>query len=805
MSSLVPGFEYDVFISYRHKDDKYDHWVTDFVSNLKRELDATFRDEVSVYFDSNKSDGLLATHDVDESLKDKLRCLVFIPVISHTYCDPASFAWANEFKTFVQQTSSSPYGLKIKLPNGNYASRVLPVIIHDLAEEEKTLCERILGSRLRGIEFIYSEPGVNRPLRSNEDNPNNNLARTIYRNQINKVANAIKEIISAIKDNGATRENTADESINGKEAVFDKKNNGSKWKAIAVVIMGLSLIIPGLIYGPRIFKPDKNVEKSIAVLPFINDSRDQQNNVMVNGLMGEILNSLQSFKGLRVLSRNSVEQYRGVTRPSTPEIAKSLGVNYLVEGSVQESGNSLRLQIQLIKAIDKEANLWSKSFQLNLSQVEDIFNLQSEIAKSIADELNVALTPEEKNIIEAPSTTNLEAYGYYQQAMEVINDYWQSGNFANTAPIKVAADYFRKTLQQDPSFSGAYSGLAYCYCAENLLTNRERISVDSLFYLINQSIKFDESNSEAYLVKSWYFLEIGEKGKALEANNTALKYNPNNWEAYWFRTFIYKGFSEENNFVNALEALKTTMTLNKGKNLHSILNQMGEILGGYAGFHDEAAELYHKALEISGDSIRYYINMSSNDNDRNNHARALKYNLEAYRIDSLRNDLALKLGHSYMDLGKYDSSLVYFKKFLRNYKLTGIMQESSLHRIAYTYAKTGDTKNADYWFRKARERFEESIKNKDFEAEVLGLTHYDLAGVFAFTGEEKKAFESLKYLTHLGVCPKWLLTLIKIDPLFDSIRDEKRFGQVVSDLESKFMAEHERVRIWLADNKYLFE
>jgi hypothetical protein len=227
MSSLVPGFEYDVFISYRHKDDKYDHWVTDFVSNLKRELDATFRDEVSVYFDSNKSDGLLATHDVDESLKEKLRCLVFIPVISHTYCDPASFAWANEFKTFVQQTSSSPYGLKIKLPNGNYASRVLPVIIHDLAEEEKVLCERILGSRLRGIEFIYSEPGVNRPLRSNEDNPNNNLARTNYRNQINKVANAIKEIISAIKVTGQHRRILQMKALTAKKRYLIKRTKAA--------------------------------------------------------------------------------------------------------------------------------------------------------------------------------------------------------------------------------------------------------------------------------------------------------------------------------------------------------------------------------------------------------------------------------------------------------------------------------------------------------------------------------------------------------------------------------------------------
>lgn len=803
MASLIPGFEYDIFISYRHKDDKYDQWVTDFVSNLKRELDATFRDEISVYFDSNKVDGLLATHDVDESLKDKLKCLVFIPVISHTYCDPASFAWANEFKVFVQHTSSTPYGLKIKLPNGNYASRVLPVIIHDLAEEEKVLCERILGSRLRGIEFIYSEPGVNRPLRSNEDNPNNNLARTNYRNQINKVANSVKEIITAIGNDSAP--GISVDSMTGKEVVFDKKNKDSKWKTIAGLITGLLLIITGFIYLPRILKTDKPVEKSIAVLPFINDSRDQQNLIMVNGLMGEIQNSLQSFKGLRVLSRNSVEQYRGVTRPSTPEIAKSLGVSYLLEGSVQESGNSLRLQVQLIKAFDREANLWSKSFQLNLSQVEDIFKLQSEIAKSIADELNIALTPEEKNIIEKPSTTNLEAYGYYQQARDLITNYWRQGDFSNTASINIAADYFRKTLQQDPSFSGAYSGLAYCYCTENLLTNRTTISVDSLFYLINQSIKYDESNSEAYLVESWYFLETGEKEKALEANNTALKYNPNNWEAYWFRTFIYKGFSEENNFVNALEALKTTMTLNKGKNLPSLLYQMGEILGGFAGFHDEAAGLYQKALVISNDSVRYYINMSSNENARDNRPEALKYILDAYRIDSSRYDLVLRLGHSYMNLGKYDSSLVYFKKFLRNYKLTGIMQESSLHRIAYCYSKTGDSKNADYWFREARNSFEKSIMNKDFEAEVLGLTHYDLAGLFAFAGEEKKAFESLKFLDQLELCPKWLLTLIKIDPLFDSIRDEKSFDQVVSDLESKYVAEHDRVGKWLEANKSLFE
>ena len=97
MGSLVSGYEYDIFISYRHKDNKRDGWVTKFVNNLKVELESTFKEEISVYFDINPHDGLLETHNVDASLKEKLKCLVFIPIISQTYRDPKSFAWAHEF------------------------------------------------------------------------------------------------------------------------------------------------------------------------------------------------------------------------------------------------------------------------------------------------------------------------------------------------------------------------------------------------------------------------------------------------------------------------------------------------------------------------------------------------------------------------------------------------------------------------------------------------------------------------------------------------------------------------------------
>ena len=102
MGSIIPVFEYDIFISYRQKDNKHDGWVSKFVDNLKGELESTFKEDISVYFDINPHDGLLETHDVDASLKEKLKCLIFIPIISRTYCDPKSFAWEHEFKAFVE-------------------------------------------------------------------------------------------------------------------------------------------------------------------------------------------------------------------------------------------------------------------------------------------------------------------------------------------------------------------------------------------------------------------------------------------------------------------------------------------------------------------------------------------------------------------------------------------------------------------------------------------------------------------------------------------------------------------------------
>jgi len=144
MSSIVEGYNYDIFISYRQKDNKGDHWVTDFVNQLKGELEATFKEDISIYFDENPHDGLLETHSVDKSLEGKLKCLIFIPIISQTYCDPKSYAWQHEFCAFNKVAKEDKFGRDIKLSSGNVASRILPVKINDLDPEDKALLENEL-------------------------------------------------------------------------------------------------------------------------------------------------------------------------------------------------------------------------------------------------------------------------------------------------------------------------------------------------------------------------------------------------------------------------------------------------------------------------------------------------------------------------------------------------------------------------------------------------------------------------------------------------------------------------------------
>lgn len=199
MASIIPGFQYDIFVSYRHNDNKYDGWVTEFVEKLSQELDATLKDKVSIYFDKNPKEGLQETHHVDQSIQNKIKSLIFVPIISQTYCDTSCFAWKQEFKAFKAESENDPIGRLIQLPNGNVGSRILPVKIHEIEIEDTKLLETELDGALRSIDFIYRDAGVNRPLRPVDDEISLTGGRILYRNQINKLANAIKEIVQGVK------------------------------------------------------------------------------------------------------------------------------------------------------------------------------------------------------------------------------------------------------------------------------------------------------------------------------------------------------------------------------------------------------------------------------------------------------------------------------------------------------------------------------------------------------------------------------------------------------------------------------
>jgi class 3 adenylate cyclase len=200
-SSIIPLFDYDVHISYRYHDNNYDGWVTEFVEKLNQELNATLKDKLTIFFDRNPEEKRIGFENIDGTVGPKINSLIFIPVISQTYCDVSSPVWNNEFKVFQEEIKNDNIGSTIKLANGNTVSRVIPIRIHDIDTEDVKLLESELSGGLRSIDFIYREEGVNRPLLPVDDEKSANPLRPMYRNQINKLANVIKEIISGVKLN----------------------------------------------------------------------------------------------------------------------------------------------------------------------------------------------------------------------------------------------------------------------------------------------------------------------------------------------------------------------------------------------------------------------------------------------------------------------------------------------------------------------------------------------------------------------------------------------------------------------------
>jgi TolB-like protein/serine/threonine protein kinase/Tfp pilus assembly protein PilF len=232
-----------------------------------------------------------------------------------------------------------------------------------------------------------------------------------------------------------------------------------RWVSGAAAIGFAAAILAGIIFVSRSRPPLAQTapEKSVAVLPFENLSRDPDNAFFADGVQDEILTDLAKIADLKVISRRSVMQYKSEAKRNLLQIAHELGVANIVEGSVQRAGNRVRVNAQLIDA-RSDRHLWGQTYDRDLA---DVFAIQSEIAKTIADQLQAKLSPDEKNAIERPPTNDVTAFDLYTRAQNLLLT--ASVTSTGKADLLQAADLLNQAVARDPSFFQAYCQLAYTH------------------------------------------------------------------------------------------------------------------------------------------------------------------------------------------------------------------------------------------------------------------------------------------------------------------------------------------------------
>jgi len=237
-----------------------------------------------------------------------------------------------------------------------------------------------------------------------------------------------------------------------------------RWAEVAIALLVLAAIVAAFVFLLR--RPTRSVmaivEKSIAVLPFENRSEDKANAYFADGIQDEILTRLSKIADLKVISRTSTQHYKSAPE-NLPEIAKQLGVAHILEGSVQKSGDAIRVNVQLIKAAN-DSHLWADTFDRKLT---DIFSVESEVAKAIADQLRAKLSGQEEQVIAAKPTDNPEAYDVYLRGLA-----YSLKTLSSPANSLGAQKYLREAVRLDPKFALSWALLSIVdargYVTQNL-------------------------------------------------------------------------------------------------------------------------------------------------------------------------------------------------------------------------------------------------------------------------------------------------------------------------------------------------
>lgn len=270
--------------------------------------------------------------------------------------------------------------------------------------------------------------------------------------------------------------------------------------------------------------------QSIAVLPFDNRSRNVDDEYFTEGIHDDLLTNLARIASLKVISRTSVNQYKD-TEKTIPQIAKELGVATVMEGAVQRSGSTVRINVQLIDA-NTDEHLWAEIFDRELT-TENLFTIQSEISQKIANALEATLSPEETQRLNDFPTQSMEAYNAYLRGRQLLPQ-------RNAKDLAKAMESFEQAVELDPKFALAWVGIAE---SAALLESHGTVNPDTQLQIMEKAITnalgIDPNLGEAYVSQGMLFDELGQREQSEAAYKRAIELSPNYATAYhWYSNLI---------------------------------------------------------------------------------------------------------------------------------------------------------------------------------------------------------------------------------------------------------------------------
>jgi len=327
---------------------------------------------------------------------------------------------------------------------------------------------------------------------------------------------------------------------------------GRKWTAIIVAAAVLAAALLAFQFTrtrssataelPKQSAPTASVDKSVAVLPFENLSSDKENAFFAQGIQDEIITTLSKISGLRVISRTSTAHYESAPQ-NLSEIARQLHVSNVLEGSVQKAGEKVHINVQLIQA-DNDAHLWAQSYNRELT---DIFGVEAEVAKSIADSLQATLSPQEKARVEAKPTTNADAYVLYLRARD-----YQMRPDNLLQDFRSAMNLYDQAIKMDPNFALAHARLSAVMSMIYHWFEPTQEVKETAHREADESLRLQPDLGEGHLALGLYFYyEENNYEEALRELNLAAKALPNDGDVGLYIAAVQR---RQGHFAEAIAA-----------------------------------------------------------------------------------------------------------------------------------------------------------------------------------------------------------------------------------------------------------